>query len=83
MGSHLYYITDNTEQILKRSHAKSFEAVNHMFKCFALIFSTQRFDEKKKLLADHDAVLQTITEKLAECQQWQVQHKVMKVVIFP
>lgn len=40
---------------------------------------TQRFDEKKKLLADHDTVLQTITEKLTECQQWQVQHKVKTV----
>ena len=38
----------------------------------------QRFDEKKKLLTDHDAVLQTISEKLAECQQWQAQHKVQK-----
>lgn len=35
-----------------------------------------KFDEKKKLLTDHDAVLQTITEKLGECQQWQVQHQV-------
>ena len=38
----------------------------------------QRFDDKKKLLTDHDAVLQTISEKLAECQQWQAQHKVQK-----
>jgi len=35
-----------------------------------------KFDEKKKLLADHDAVLQATAEKLLECQQWQVQHKV-------
>ncbi|XP_015766823.1 PREDICTED: serine/threonine-protein kinase SMG1-like [Acropora digitifera] len=34
-----------------------------------------KFDEKKKLLADHDTVLQTITEKLNECQQWQAQHQ--------
>ena len=43
------------------------------------LFYTQRFDEKKKLQADHDAVLQTIAEKLVECQQWQVQHKVSEV----
>ena len=41
----------------------------------------QRFDEKKKLLADHDTVLQTITEKLNECQQWQAQHQVKKQVV--
>ena len=43
-----------------------------------ILFFSQRFDEKKKLLTDHDAVLQTISEKLAECQQWQAQHKVQK-----
>ena len=56
------------------------------FKLFLLFFGDknynctflQRFDEKKKLLTDHDAVLQTISEKLAECQQWQAQHKVQK-----
>lgn len=41
----------------------------------------QRFDEKKKLLADHDTVLQTITEKLNECQQWQAQHQVKKQIV--
>ena len=54
------------------------------FKLFLLFFGDknynctfpQRFDEKKKLLTDHDAVLQSISEKLAECQQWQAQHKV-------
>ena len=55
------------------------------FELFLLFFGEknyyifpQRFDEKKKLLTDHDAVLQTISEKLAECQQWQAQHKVQK-----
>ena len=56
------------------------------FKLFLLFFCDknynctflQRFDEKKKLLTDHDAVLQTISEKLAECQQWQAQHKVLE-----
>ena len=39
-----------------------------------------RFDERAKLQADHDRVLQSIKEKLAECQHWQKQHQVRSAV---
>ena len=40
------------------------------------IWSVFRYDEQTKLQQDHEAVLQSIREKLAECQQWQRQHEV-------
>ena len=45
-----------------------------MFLCDPRI---SRYDEQAKMVNDLNSVLQTIQDRLKECQQWDVQHQVM------
>ena len=39
-----------------------------------------RYDEQAKMVHDLNNVLQTIRDRLKECQQWDVQHQVLDIL---
>jgi DNA modification methylase len=38
-----------------------------------------RYDEHAKMVHDLNSVLQTIQDRLKECQQWDIQHQVLVI----